>query len=84
MNQTLYFHNPGNGDEVWRETDRQMLLALHDLLAPDSWIIYHRPFGPPCGGYYYKLELSGDVESVKTRLAKLGVFESHIAELHFD
>lgn len=81
----LYLHNPGLGDGGWLEKDRQMLLVLRNLLPADTWVVTRRQFGPPCGGYYYKLEFSSPIaETLKVRLAELGIRESAVAMLQFE
>ncbi len=84
MSQVLYFHNPGFGDGLWLVKDREMLLFLTKHLEPGSWVIYHRPFGPPCGGYYYKLEVDGGAEVVRKALAAMGIVESVVAQAQFE
>lgn len=81
---TLYFHNPGIGDASWLEKNRQMIAFLDSHLPMGTWVLYHRPFGAPCGGYYYKLEFTGDATAIKRELSALGIGESTIAALHFE
>jgi hypothetical protein len=82
--QTLYFYNPGTGDASWLERDRQMIAALDAQLPAGTWVLCHRPFGPPCGGYYYKLQFTGDAMAIKSKIAAIGIGESVTAALHFE
>jgi hypothetical protein len=47
-------------------------------------VLCHRPFGPPCGGYYYKLQFTGDAMAIKSKIAAIGIGESVTAALHFE
>lgn len=81
---TLYFYNPGVGDNSWLDKDQQMSQYLHSTLQSGTWVLCYRSFGPPCGGFYYKLEFCGDASKVKRKLAEIGISESAIAPLHFE
>jgi ribosomal protein L32 len=88
MSTVLFFHNPGIGDNAWVRKDREMIALLNNCLNDGEWILSHRPFGPPCGGYYYKLEIFAANASEQSLLVKmleeLGIHQSKIAEMHFD
>mgnify|MGYP001411171637 CR=1 FL=1 len=83
--QTLYFHNPGIGDQSWIEKDKKLVQMLDLLLPQRDWVLYNRPFGLPCGGFYYKLVFkSGDAATVLQKVRALGIRESTIAALQFE
>lgn len=81
---TLFLYNPGIGDSSWLDRDIKLVEYLEKTFAPSTWALSVRQFGPPCGGYYYKLQFQGDDAAVRNKLKELKIRESVIAPLHFD
>lgn len=81
---TLFLYNPGIGNSSWLERDAKLVEYLEKTLPPSTWALSYRQFGPPCGGYYYKLEFQGDDTRIRSKLNELKIRESAIAPLHFE